>query len=101
MYRLSKKVRCSKLIVRHNGYNFHVDVCEGLIPYVKGNESYEREGNDRNREGGGVCTYIRNDIAFTSRDDLAHDSLETTWFELLLPKTKPIVVGSVYRPPVV
>jgi len=55
--------------------------------------------NDRKREGGGVCTFIRNDIAFRSRDDLAHDSLETTWFELLLSKTKPIVVGTVYRPP--
>ena len=53
---------------------------------------------DRNREGGGVCTFIRNDIAFRSREDFAHDSLEATWFELLLPKSKPIIVGTVYRP---
>ena len=55
--------------------------------------------NDRKREGGGVCTFIRNDIAFRSRVDLAHESLEATWFELLLPKSKPIVIGTVYRPP--
>ena len=54
---------------------------------------------DRDRKGGGVCTFIRNDIAFRTRDDLAHDSLEATWFELLLPKSKPIVIGTVYRPP--
>ena len=30
---------------------------------------------------------------------MSHDGLEAIWFDLLLPKTKPIVVGTVYRPP--
>ena len=50
--------------------------------------------NDGNREGGGVCTFKRNDIAFRNRDDLNHESLEATWFELLMPKSKPIMIGS-------
>ena len=40
-----------------------------------------------------------NDIAFRNRDDLNHESLEATWFELLMPKSKPIMIGTVYRPP--
>jgi hypothetical protein len=56
---------------------------------------------DRNREGGGVCSYIRNDFAFTERVDLSsrHDlKFESLWLELLLPKTKPILVGVCYLP---
>ena len=45
---------------------------------------------DRNGHGGGVCIYVRNDLAFAARDVLLHDELEATWVELLLPKTKPI-----------
>ena len=54
---------------------------------------------DRNRSGGGVCTYIRSDIAFSSRSDLHNNKLEAAWTEILLPRSKPIVIGSVYRPP--
>ena len=55
--------------------------------------------HDRNREGGGVCAYIRNDIAFNPRQELQNNYTETIWFDLLLPKSKPIVVGVCYRPP--
>ena len=55
--------------------------------------------HDRNREGGGVCAYIRNDIAFNPRQELQNNYTETIWFDLLLSKSKPIVVGVCYRPP--
>ena len=54
---------------------------------------------DRNRSQGGVCVYIRNDFAFTSRSDIQMDSDEIIFVEFLLPKTKPITVGTAYRPP--
>ena len=54
--------------------------------------------HDRNRTGGGVCLYIRSDIAFNPKNDIGAD-LETVWAELYLPKTKPILVGVCYRPP--
>ena len=54
---------------------------------------------DRNRNGGGVAVYIRNDIAFNVRPDLEVDDLEATWVEILLPKTKGILVCGCYRPP--
>ncbi len=54
---------------------------------------------DRNRHGGGVATYIRSDLAFSERNDLQSINLESVWVEILLPKTKPILVGTCYRPP--
>ena len=54
---------------------------------------------DRNRDGGGVCMYIRSDIAHRVRIDFQHPELETVWAEILLPKTRPILVGTCYRPP--
>ena len=51
---------------------------------------------DRNRNGGGVCVYIKHNIAFNQRLDLHNDMIEALWFELLLPK--PIIVGVCYRP---
>ena len=55
--------------------------------------------HDRNREGGGVCVYVRNDFAFNPRPDLHDDRIEAIWFDLLLPKSKPITIGVCYRPP--
>ena len=49
-------------------------------------DEYELLRCDRNRHGGGVACYIRNDI-------------ENIFVELLLPNTKPIVVGTIYRLP--
>ena len=53
---------------------------------------------DWNREGDGVCVYIRREIAFNARNDIGGD-LETIWTEVCLPKTKPMFVGVCYRPP--
>ena len=50
---------------------------------------------DRNRNSGGICVYIRNDFAFTSGSDIQTDSDEIIFVEFLLPKTKPITVGTV------
>lgn len=61
--------------------------------------NYVMVRKDRNRMGGGVCMYIRSDLAFNPRTDLEHEDLEAIWIELLLPKTKPIIIGTCYRPP--
>ena len=37
-------------------------------------------------------------MAYNVRPDLAHDNLEMVWVELLLPHSKPILVGVCYRP---
>lgn len=48
---------------------------------------------------GGVCVYVRSDIGFNQRMDLNNDQIEAVWLNILLPKSKPILVGACYRSP--
>ena len=43
---------------------------------------------DRNRFGGGVVLYVRQNISFSDRIDLIHDELEMVCIELSLPYNK-------------
>ena len=61
-------------------------------------DGYEVIRSDRNRHGGGVACYVRNDISFNVRRDFS-DEIGNIVFDMLLPKTKPILVGFLYRPP--
>ena len=53
---------------------------------------------DRNRHGRGVACYIRSELSHNVIAYFPKDT-ENIFFELLLPFTKPIVVGTIYRPP--
>ena len=61
-------------------------------------EDYNIVRCDRDRKGRGVTCYIKNDICFSTKNVLSK-KIEVTFVDLLLPKTKPISVGIVYRPP--
>ena len=54
---------------------------------------------DRNRNGGGVACYIRQNINYNKKD-IFPDSIENIVVDILLPKTKPFTVCTLYRPPV-
>ena len=54
---------------------------------------------DRNRQGEGVCLFIRENLTFNRRLVIITDSIETLWVEILQPKTIPIIVEVAYRPP--
>ena len=54
--------------------------------------------NDRNRHGGGVCIYVKSSLAFNPRPDLYEPNFEAVWAEILLPMSKPIIIGTCYRP---
>ena len=54
--------------------------------------------NDRNRHGGGVACYVKNDLCFNNKKFFPN-SIEHVFFEILIPKVKPIAVGIFYRPP--
>ena len=60
---------------------------------------YDIVRRDRNRNGGGVAIYIRNNIPFTIRKDLMPDNLELLCVELKKPKSKPLLISTWYRPP--
>ena len=53
--------------------------------------------NDRKRDGGGVCIYVHSSLAFNTRSDLLESNLEAVWVEIMLPKSKPLIVGVCYR----
>ena len=61
-------------------------------------DNYNKLRCDRNRHGGGVVCYIRNDLSYDAKFFFPPE-IENIFFKLLLPNTKPIVVGIVYRPP--
>ena len=60
--------------------------------------SYNILRNDRNRNGGGVACYIRSDLCFNSRN-IFSNSIDHIFFDLIIPKMKPISIGIFYRPP--
>ena len=61
-------------------------------------DNYVLIRSDRNRNGGGVACYIREDINFTQKH-FFKDDIECIFVDILLPKTKAFTVGIFYRPP--
>ena len=60
---------------------------------------------DRNRHGRGVACYIRNNLSYNMRNDLSYHiiyvfpcKIKNIFFEILLLNTKPVIVGTIYRP---
>ena len=45
-----------------------------------------------------MACYVRNDISFNIRENFSN-KIESIFVDILLPKTKPILIGIVYRPP--
>ena len=54
--------------------------------------------SDRNRYGEGVACYVRADLCFNWRN-IFSNSIENVFFDLLIPKLKPLSIGIFYRPP--
>ena len=59
-------------------------------------DEYDLLRCDRNRHGEGVACYIRNDLRYNVKSYFPKD-IENIFFKLLLPNTKPVVVGTIYR----
>ena len=53
---------------------------------------------DRDRHGGGVARYIRNDLSY-SIISVSPREIESVLFEILLRNSKPITVRTIYRSP--
>ena len=53
---------------------------------------------DRNRKAGGVICYVTNKICYSTKNCISNE-IENIFIELLIPKTKPIKFGIVYKPP--
>jgi hypothetical protein len=53
---------------------------------------------DRTRHGGGVACFVSNLVHYNERQDFPKD-FENIFIDILLPKTTPILLGVLYRPP--
>ena len=60
---------------------------------------YDIIRRDRNRNGGGVCFYVRSTINYSLRLDLSVNQLENLCIEIRKPRSKPFEVATWYRPP--
>ena len=61
-------------------------------------EGYDLLRLDRSRRGGGVACYVKKSLAYNYRDNFCKNT-ESIFSDIFLPKTKPIVIGILYRPP--
>ena len=53
---------------------------------------------ERNKQGGGVACYTRNDTSYNIVSVFPNE-IESLVFEILSPNSKPITVRTIYRPP--
>ena len=61
-------------------------------------ENYDLVRSDRNRQGGGVACFIRKDLSYNTKP-FSPSEIENTFTKIFLPHSKPLVVGTVHRPP--
>ncbi len=61
-------------------------------------EGYDLIRCDRNRNGGGVLCFIKDNLHFNQIHIFGND-IENIFFEILLPNSQPITIGCIYRPP--
>ena len=52
---------------------------------------------DRSRHGGGVGFHVRNDLSYNI--SVFPSEIQSVFFEILLPNSKPITEGTIHRPP--
>ncbi|MGL5507016.1 MAG: endonuclease/exonuclease/phosphatase family protein [Paraclostridium sp.] len=60
---------------------------------------YKLYRKDRDRYGGGVAFYIKENYGVILRNDLMNKNIEAIWVQISVPHCKPILVGCCYRPP--
>ena len=68
----------------------------GLMPWRT--LCYSIIRSHRNRNGGCFACYIRNNLCFNIKN-IFSNSIEHVFFEILIPKVKPIAIRIFYRPP--
>ena len=74
--------------------SFHPDNIYEIDGYQK---PFRRDRKEK--QGGGILLYAENGVSCQRRSDLEHENLECIWLEVKPNKSKPFLVGHIYRPP--
>ena len=61
-------------------------------------QGFEPYRFDRNRNGGGVCIYLKEGISAKNRRDLSDSRIEAVCLEIMKPNSKSFAVLACYRP---
>ena len=104
---ISNKTDQVRLLLESDKNQIHVlGLSETKLNAIHINSSFEIKGYQKpfrkDREtnsGGGLLVYVKDDICCRRRTDLEHESLECIWLEIKPAKSKPFLVGNIYRPP--
>ena len=91
--RIARKTRAAAIAISESWLD--ESITEGEVSI----EGYCMERVDRNRNGGGVCLYVNNKLAYTCINDITSSEEEMLCVNIYLPKSKPIILGVCYRPP--
>ena len=63
-------------------------------------EGFHTQRKDRpSGKGGGIVVYVTETLTSHRRFDLEADGIECIWSEVLFNKSRPLLMGHVYRPP--
>ena len=49
--------------------------------------------------GGGLLVYVKERVCCSRRSDLEHKNIECIWVEIKPAKSRPFLIGNIYRPP--
>ena len=60
-------------------------------------EGYDLVMSDQFRRGGGVGCFVKNSISYNR--NLIFALMQSIFIQIFLPKSKPVLVGILYRPP--
>ena len=61
-------------------------------------EGYDLVRSDRSRRGGGVACFVKNSVSYNRKPNFCINT-ESIFIQIFLPKSKPILIGILYRPP--
>ena len=80
-----------------------LEITETKLDNNVNNEEVEIDGynlirSDRHRKGRGIACYIKTSISFNYHQKLS-ENFENILIDILLPKSTPIALGIIYRPP--
>ena len=62
-------------------------------------DDYNSLRSDRNKNSGGIACCIKKNVAHNRQSISISRNMENIVLDILLPKSKPITVGIIYRPP--
>ena len=90
-------------LLSHHGIHFvalsKTKIAENRSSELLHIEGYKFERLDRNRTGGGLAFYTRDNFKYIVRKDTHSSSLELICAEITPPKSSPFCIFSWYRPP--